>query len=335
MKELLTKLLDRESLSREEATRAADIIMGGSATPSQIAGFLVALRMKGETAPEVAGFVESMRRHSVRLNIEDPEAVDSVGTGGDGAGSFNISTASALVAAAAGVTVAKHGNRSVSSRCGSADLLEATGGNIDPGPERVAECIDRIGFGYMFAPRFHPAMKHALPPRRELGVRTIFNILGPMTNPAGVKRLLLGVYDKALMPLMAEVLAITGVDRVMIVHSQDGLDEISISAPSDYVEMSQGRITEGLIHPEDVGLAMHSGDTVAGGDAAENLAILKSVLAGQKSAYRDVVVLNAGALIMIAGQADMMAAGVSQAIGAIDSGQASTLLANWVKASQL
>lgn len=335
MKETLSKLLGHEHLNLDEAERAADAIMGGEATPSQIAGVLVALRMKGETADEVAGFVKSMRRHSVQIRVDDPNAVDSVGTGGDGAGSFNISTAAGLVAAATGVTVAKHGNRSITSKCGAADLLEATGGQIDPGPDKVTESINKVGFGFMFAPRFHPAMRHALPVRRELGTRTVFNILGPMTNPAGVRRLLLGVYDKALMPLMADVLAMTGAERVMLVHSHDGLDEISISAPTDYLEVDGDAKRIGTIIPEDTGLKTLPRGAVAGGDPATNLKILNALLDGEKSAYRDVVVLNAGAVMQVAGQVETVADGVAAASDVIDNGKARKLLNAWVKATRL
>ena len=330
LKELLPKLLSGENLLREEAISAADCIMDGEATPAQIAAFLVALRMKGETPPEVAGFVESMRSHSVRVEVHDPHAVDGVGTGGDGAHSFNISTAAGIVAAAAGVTVAKHGNRSVSSKCGSADLLEATGGDIDPGPERVQESIKQVGFGFMFAPRFHPAMKYAMPARKELGVRTIFNILGPMTNPAGVKRQLLGVYDKSLMPLVAEVLSMTGSEHVVIVHSRDGLDELSISAPTDYLELRAGAISEGTTVAADLGLPNYPTEAVAGGNAADNVRILRSVLAGEKGAYRDVVILNAAVMIYVSGRTNSIGDGVRSAAEAIDSGRARDKLDTWV-----
>lgn len=330
LKQLLPKLLDHCDLTQAEAGSAADAIMDGQATPAQIAGFLVALRMKGERAPEVAGFVESMRAHSVRLEIDDPNAVDGVGTGGDGAHSFNISTASGIVTAAAGITVAKHGNRSVSSKCGSADLLEATGANIDPGPDRVRQSINEVGFGFMFAPRFHPAMKHAGPVRRELAVRTVFNILGPMTNPAGVKRLLLGVYDKALMPLVAEVLSITGAEQVMIVHSQDGLDEISISAPTDYLELSNGKITEGTLDPTEYGLKLHPAESIVGGDASVNMKIFADLLDGKAGACRDIVVINSAAMIYLGGKATDINEGVAIAAEAIDSGQAKDKLAQWV-----
>jgi len=334
LKKLLTKLLDGETLSQAESRQAADTIMDGQATPAQIAGFLVALRMKGETASEVAGFVESMRAHSVRIQLYDGNAVDGVGTGGDGAHSFNISTAAGIVAAGTGVTVAKHGNRSVSSKCGSADLLEATGGDIDPGVERVNQVINEVGFGFMFAPRFHPAMKYAMPPRKELGVRTVFNILGPMTNPAGVKRLLLGVYHKDLMPLVAEVLSLTGIEHAVIVHSQDGLDEVSVCAPTDFLELKNGQIVPGMLAPDDCNLQMYPVGALAGGEADENLSILNSVLAGDKSAYRDAVLINAGVMLRVAGKANSLTEGVASAAEAIDSGKAREKLDRWVALSR-
>ena len=330
LKELLTKLLDGETLRQSEARLAADTIMDGKATPVQIAGFLVALRMKGETASEVAGFVESMRAHSVRIQLDDENAVDGVGTGGDGAHSFNISTAAGVVAAGAGVTVAKHGNRSVSSKCGSADLLEATGGDIDPGVERVGRVINELGFGFMFAPRFHPAMKYAMPPRKELGVRTVFNILGPMTNPAGVKRLLLGVYHKDLMPLVAEVLSLTGTEHAVIVHSHDGLDEVSVCAPTEFLELKKGQTVAGTLNPDDGGLQTHPVGALAGGDAAKNLTILNSILAGDKSACRDAVLINAGLMLRVAGKVNSLREGVVLAAEAIDSGKAREKLDRWV-----
>jgi len=334
LKELLTKLLDGETLSQGEARQAFNAIMDGQATPVQIAGFLVALRMKGETASEVAGFVESMRAHSVRIDVDDLNAVDGVGTGGDGAHSFNISTAAGVVAAGAGVTVAKHGNRSVSSKCGSADLLEATGGDIDPGVEQVSRVISEIGFGFMFAPRFHPAMKYAMPPRKELGVRTVFNILGPMTNPAGVKRLLLGVYHKDLMPLVAEVLSLTGIEHAVIVHSHDGLDEISVCAPTDFLEIKNGQIKAGTMTPDDCGLQTHPLGALAGGDTAKNLTILNSILAGDKSACRDAALINAGLMLRVADKVNSLSEGVVLAAETIDSGKAREKLDRWVALSR-
>lgn len=333
--EFLKKVLKGEDLTADEACLAMNTIMEGEATSAQIAGLIIALKQKGESASEVAGFVRSMRDHAIRLRINDRNAVDGCGTGGDGAHTFNISTAAALVAAADGVTVAKHGNRSVSSRCGSADLLEATGGNIDPGPERVADNINNSGFGFMMAPRFHPAMKHAAGPRRELGVRTIFNILGPMTNPAGVKRQLIGVYDPVLKTLMVDVLEMLGSEHIIVAHAQDGLDEFSVCAPTDFIELKNGKRTEQTISPEDVGLKPSRSDALAGGDASENYEILVRLLDGEISACRDAVVLNGGVMIYLAGRAESIIDGVQKASSVIDSGQAKSKLEEWVKASSM
>lgn len=329
----LEKALTGDNLSMNEASEALDIIMDGQATSAQIAGLLIALKQKGETADEVAGFVTTMRRHAVRVTLEDPAAIDGCGTGGDGAHTFNISTAAAVVTAAAGVTVAKHGNRSISSKCGSADLLEAAGGNIDPGPETVQHNINEVAFGFMFAPKFHPAMKHAVAPRKELGVRTVFNILGPMSNPAGVKRQVIGVYDKTLMLLFADVLEMTGSEHVIIAHARDGLDEFSVTAPTDYVEMRKGKRSQNVIEPQQAGLSTHEADSLRGGDAAHNASMLKRLLEGEASACRDAVVLNAGAMIYVGGKTDSIADGVVSAQKVIDDGSARSVFDNWIRAS--
>jgi anthranilate phosphoribosyltransferase len=334
MKEFLAKTTAGENLTEEEAEQVMDLIMTGKATDAQIAGFLVALKIKGETAEEVTGFVRSMRAHSVKISIDDPTAVDGCGTGGDGSNSFNISTAASIVAAGAGVTVAKHGNRAASSKCGSADLLEAVGGNIDPGPEIVRENINKTSFGFMFAPRFHPAMKHAIGPRREMGLRTVFNILGPMTNPASVKRQVIGVFAPKLMELMADVLGMTGSEKVLLVHSRDGLDEFSISAPTEYVELNGSKREVKEIGPDDVGLKNYPKDDLAGGDAARNVAILHSVLDGtEQAACREAVLFNAGAMIYVAEKAGSIAEGVNLARTAIDSGAAKEKLRLWINDS--
>lgn len=334
IRDTIKTILSGASLSQTEARAVMDQIMNGEATPVQIAGFLIALKQKGESAAEVAGFVQSMREQSIKIAVDNPNAVDGCGTGGDGAHTFNISTAASLVAAAAGVTVAKHGNRSVSSKCGSADLLTAIGAEIDPGPEKVAEHINKTGFGFMFAPRFHPAMKHAATPRRELGVRTIFNILGPMTNPAGVKRQVIGVYDRALMPLMAEVLQMTGSEHVLLVHSDDGLDELSVTAPTSIYEMKAADLFQRSVRPEDVGLPTHPSGSLAGGEAAENHDILKKVLAGEKSAYRDAILFNSGAMVYVSGSVKSIEEGVKLAAEAIDKGKATAKLNDWVAATR-
>ena len=329
----IKKVLTGAHLSKNEASEALNIIMDGHATSAQIAGLIIALKQKGETAEEVAGFVTTMRKRAVPIMLNDPCAVDGCGTGGDGAHTFNISTAASIVTAAAGVTVAKHGNRSISSQCGSADLLEAAGGNIDPGPEIVQKNINEISFGFMFAPKFHPAMKHAAAPRKELGVRTVFNILGPMSNPAGVKRQVIGIYDKGLMPLFADVLEMTGSEHVVIAHARDGLDEFSVTAPTDYVEMRNGKRSEKVIEPKEVGLSTHSEDSLRGGDATHNLAMFRRLLEGELSACRDTVVLNAGAMIYVGGKADSIAEGVACAQKVIDDSAAHSAFDNWIRVS--
>jgi len=334
IKDAIKAILSGKSLDQTNARSVMDQIMNGEATQVQIAGLLIALKQKGESTDEVAGFVLSMREHSVKIEIDSPHAVDGCGTGGDSAHTFNISTAASLVTAAAGVTVAKHGNRSVSSKCGSADLLAAIGAEIDPGPEQVTAHINQTGFGFMFAPRFHPAMKHAAAPRRELGVRTIFNILGPMTNPASVKRQVIGVYDRALMPLMAEVLQMTGSQHILLVHSDDGLDELSVTAPTNVYETKAGEIFQRIVRPEDVGLKTYPSGSLVGGEATENHDILKRVLSGEPSAYRDAILFNSGAMIYVSGSAASIEAGVKTAAEAIDSGQAISKLNEWVAATR-
>lgn len=329
--EFLNKVLLGEHLSTDEAKAAMSLIMCGEATPSQIGGLVIAMRQKGETAEEVAGFVEAMRSHSLQIELDGigDQAVDGCGTGGDGANTFNISTAASLVVAAAGIPVAKHGNRSVSSKCGSADLLAGLGANIDPGPEVVKRNIEGIGFGFMFAPRFHPAMKHAALPRRELGVRTIFNMLGPMTNPAGVKRQVIGVYSRQVMYLMAEVLALLGSHHVLVAHSRDGLDEFSITAPTDYIEVKNGWIAKGSLDSETVGLPERYPGVLEGGDVEQNRLILSEVFDGEPSAYRDAVVLNAGAMIYVSDTVESIREGVLLAQRTIDCGTAKVLLDRW------
>lgn len=323
-----------EHLTTAEASAAMDLVMDGNATQAQIAGLLVGLRLKGERAHEVVGFVESMRRHAIRVNIATANAVDGCGTGGDGSHTFNISTAAAIVASAAGAVVAKHGNRSVSSKCGSADVLEAAGAEIDPGPEIVERTIKQLGFGFLFAPRFHPAMKHAAPVRKELGVRTVFNILGPLCNPAGVRRQLIGVYDKRLLWLVAEVLAMTGSDHVMVVHSHDGLDELSVSAPTDCVEWKNGNYAESRLLPIDLIGREYPNGILAGGEPSENVAILKRILDGEQGPYTDATALNAGAMLFVAGVSSSIADGVSLARTAITNGAASIKLSQWIGAGK-
>lgn len=333
IKDLLSQILSGNSLSLEQAELLMDEIMSGKVTPAQIGGTLVALKQKGETTDEIAGFVQSMRKHSLKITLKDSLAVDGCGTGGDGSDSFNVSSAAAIITAGAGVTVAKHGNRSVSSKCGSSDILEKTGGNINPGLEKSQQLLDATGFAFLFAPAFHPAMKHAIGPRRELGVRTVFNILGPMTNPAGVKRQIIGVYDKSLMRVMNEVLHKTGSVHVITQHSHDKMDEFSITSPTDYVELKDNQIREGTIAPEDVGLKTYPKGAIVGGDVEHNYKILLDILNGNQSAYRDASLFNAGAMLYVADKVDSIKAGVELAGETIDSGKAKNKLSDWIESS--
>jgi len=330
----VNKILAGGTLSLEEAADTMNAIMSGEVGPVPIAALLVALKQRGEKAEEVAGFVKSMRAHAVPVAIRDKDAVDGCGTGGDGAQTFNISTAAALVAAAAGVTVAKHGNRSVSSQCGSADVLEACGAQIDPGPETVKDNINEVGFGFMFAPRFHPAMKHAVEPRRQLRMRTVFNILGPMSNPAGVTRQLVGVYSREVMPLVAEVLAMSGSKHVLVVHSQDGLDEISIHAPTDYIELKEGSRNEGSWDAACLGLQGYGGEPLSGGDVKANLKTMYDVLDGNAGQDADAVAVNAGAMIYVSGKVTSLAEGIVSARDVLKSGEGRAMLDQWISATK-
>lgn len=321
MQAAIRAVTERRNLDREEMTAVMRLIMTGHATPAQIGGFLVGLRMKGETVDEIVAAARVMRELAVRVEVSGPHLLDTCGTGGDGAGTFNISTATAFVAAAAGARVAKHGNRSVSSRSGSADVLEAAGINLDLTPAQVAECVDRTGVGFLFAPLYHGAMKHAIGPRREMGVRTLFNVLGPLTNPAGAPHQVLGVYDRAWLQPLAEVLRELGSAHVLVVHAGDGMDEISIGSETRIAELRDGVIKEYLIEPEQFGLAR--GDVAALGveSAEQSLAIIRGVFAGQAGPARDIVLLNAGAAIYAADLVDSLEAGVKRAAEVIDAGQ--------------
>jgi len=298
--------------------------MTGEATQAQIGGFLVGLRMKGETLDEITGAVKVMRQLAATVDISGPHMVDIVGTGGDGANLFNVSTASAFVVAAGGGQVAKHGNRSVSSSSGSADVLEAAGVSLDLTTAQVAECVEKVGIGFMFAPQHHSAMRYAIGPRREMGVRTIFNILGPMTNPAGVTRLLVGVYDPALCRPVAEVLARLGAEHVMVVHSADGLDEISAAATTHVVEARGGKVHEYEVTPEDAGLATVGMEGLEVQGALQSLELIREALSGapgeRAERARTVVALNAGAALYVAGLQDSLAAGVAEAMRLLQTG---------------
>jgi len=320
---------ERRDLGEDEAGAVMREIFSGEATPAQLGAFLIALRFKGETVDEITGMARVMREHSLHVQIEGP-LLDTCGTGGDGRGTFNVSTAAAFVAAGAGVRVAKHGNRAMTSACGSADVLEALGAKIDLGPEQVAECIQKTGFGFMFAQTFHPAMKHAGPTRREIGVRTVFNILGPLTNPAGAQHQLLGVARPELAEKMAAALARLGSRHALVVYGHDGADELSLAGPSTIHEIRHGESREYRVSPEDVGLRVASPEAIHGGTPDDNAHALRSVLAGEKGPLRDVVVLNAAGALVAADAARDLNEGVRAAEGAIDSGVAKERLDAYV-----
>jgi anthranilate phosphoribosyltransferase len=328
----ISKVLGGHSLDESETAAAMTEIMEGAATPAQIAGFVVALRAKGETTEEIVGLVRTMRAFAERIEVAG-DLLDTCGTGGDRTGTFNVSTAAAIVCAGAGAKVAKHGNRAASSRCGSADVLEALGVKVDLPPAGVAACIETAGIGFCFAPVFHPAMRHAGVPRRELGVATIFNFLGPLTNPAGARRQALGVADPAMVERMVETLGRLGSERVLAFHGADGLDELSTSGPSQVVELDDGKVTRWTIDPAELGIAPAPVGALAGGDAAENAATIRSLLDGEAGPRRDVVVLNAAAGLVAAGIAADMRAGIEKASAAIDDGSARASLDRMIEVS--
>ena len=319
-------LLDGHHLSRADARELMGSIMDGEATQAQIAGFLVALRTKGETADEIAGFAEAMREHVVPVTPQRSPVVDIVGTGGDGAHTFNISTAAALVAAAAGAAVAKHGNRAASSQAGSADVLEELGIALEQPPERIALSIDDLGFGFMFARAHHPAMRFVAPVRQEIGIRTVFNVLGPLANPAGACDGVFGVYSPALVPLFAEALAELGARHAFVVHGEGGLDELSPSGPSLVAEIVDGDVSEWELDPRDLGIEPSDPAELRGGSAAENAAIVRAVLAGEPGGRRDAVLLNASGALVAAGLADDLVEGIALGAETIDSGAAASRL---------
>ena len=332
MIDVIAKLVKRESLSEAEAAAAFETIMRGDATPVQIAGFMVALRMKGETVEELTGFARTARALATPIEI-DGALLDTCGTGGDGLATFNISTLAAIVAAACGAKVAKHGNRAASSLCGSADVLEQLGVKIDLAPDGVARCIEQAGIGFLFAPIFHPSFRFAGVPRRELGVRSVFNILGPLCNPAGAKYQALGVADASLAAPMADVLARLGVERAIVFHAGGGMDELSTSSPSLVIEIDGGR-KEYQLDPADVGLKPGDPHAVRGGGPQENARIAREVLAGADGPRRDVVLLNASAALRAAGRAKDWRDGIGIAAEAIDSGRAAEVLQSWARISQ-
>ena len=333
IQDALAHLLDCGDLSRDDARRVMDSIMSGEATPAQIGGFLVALRLKGETADEIAGCAEAMREHVLTVRPKRDDLVDTAGTGGDAARTINISTAAALVAAAAGAGVAKHGNRAVSSSCGSADVLSALGVHIDLDAPRMSAVLRRAGIAFLFAPKLHPAMSAVAGVRRELGVRTIFNVLGPLTNPAFARRQVLGVYSDHLTETVAQVLAALGTEHALVVHSRDGLDEISVSAPTHVCEVRDGKLRSYEVTPEEIGVSRHDLERLAGGDANHNASIARAILSGENGARHDVVVANAGAACYVAGLAPTIRAGVELAREAIRSGRAAETLRQLVAVS--
>jgi len=332
----------RQSLSRDEARSVMAEVLSGKCTDAQIAALLVALHMKGETVEEIVGFAEAIRAAAAPLNLHENSTVDvsgterdalvdTCGTGGDASGTFNISTATAFVVAGAGVRVAKHGNRSVTSKCGSADVMEALGVKIDLSPARLAACLEEVGIAFLFAPAMHSAMKYVQPARRELRLRTVFNLLGPLTNPANASAQVVGVYSVDLVEKLAEALSMLGLRRAMVVHGLDGLDEITITGPTRIAEVRDGTVRSYEVTPEEFGMARGSLEDLSGGDAAANARIIREILEGKKSARRDVVLLNAAAALVAAGKAEQLTQALSLAEKAIDSGTAASKVESLVK----
>jgi anthranilate phosphoribosyltransferase len=326
MQATLARLLDGHDLTRDEAREAMNTIMSGEATPAQIGGFLVALRLKGETADEIAGCAEAMRAHVLAVRPKREDLVDTAGTGGDGGRTLNISTAAALVAAAAGAGVAKHGNRAVSSKSGSADVLEALGFELELPPERIAESIDTLGFGFLFAPTHHPAMKHAAPVRKELAARTVFNVLGPLTNPAGARAQVVGVYSPDLVKTLADVLAALGARRAFVVHGAGGIDELSPAGPNLVCEVVDGGVREREIDPLELGIERCAPEELRGGLPEENAAAIREVFAGGDGGRRDAILLNAAGAIAAGGHAEDLREGLELAREAVESGAAAQRL---------
>jgi len=334
MPQAIAQVIAREDLSQPQMTAVMNLIMTGEATPAQMGGFLIGLRMKGETVDEITAAAQVMRELSTKVVVEVEHLVDTCGTGGDASGSFNISTASALVCAAAGAHVAKHGNRSVSSKSGSADVLEAAGVNLDLNPAQVAQCIEQVGVGFLFAQKHHSAMRHAIGARKEMATRTIFNVLGPLTNPAAAPTQVMGVFSAELVEPIARVLGQLGSRHVMVVHADDGMDEISISAPTQVAEYRDGGVKTYTLTPQDFGLQTAQQVDIRVDSAASSLAMIQEVFAGQAGAARDIVVLNAGAALYVSGVAGSHAEGVCLAQSAIDSGKAAKTLQGLVDLSQ-
>lgn len=327
IREAIAKLAENVPLTREDALQSLRDIMQGQATPAQIAAYITALRIRGETAEVIAGSAQAMREHFTRIEHPHEIVIDTCGTGGDGAHTFNISTCVAFVAAGAGAKVAKHGNRSVSSRSGSADVLEALGVNVACDAGVMTRCLREIGIAFLFAPSLHPAMKHAIGPRKEIGIRTIFNILGPLSNPAGAQHGVIGVYSRHLVPMLAEAAVQLGAKQLFVVHGSDGLDEFTTTGPSFVAEVRDGRVKNFEFDPRQVGIPLARKEDLAGGTPQENAEVIRKVLGGEKSARRDIVLLNAAAAIVTAGIARDMADGVVKAAAAIDSDAARDKLA--------
>jgi len=334
IKEAIARIAAGADLSMAEAAEVMSEIMQGEATPAQLGAFITALRIKGETAAEIAGCARIMRENAVRVKSQRADLVDTCGTGGDGSGTFNISTTVAFVVAGAGLGVAKHGNRSVSSRCGSADLMQALGVRIDLSPMQVAHCIDEVGIGFLFAPALHPAMKYAAAVRQEIGLRTIFNLLGPLANPARIRRQLLGVYSAYLTETLAEVLQAMGSERAFVVHGADGLDELSTTGINRVSELRCGQVRTYALDPQELGLPLASLSDLAGGDLEKNAEITREVLGGQKGPRRDVVLLNAAAVLAVGGKARDLREGLAQAAQSIDRGKAFEKIGELVEMSR-
>jgi anthranilate phosphoribosyltransferase len=332
LKGLIAKAASGQALTREESSSAFDRMMSGEATPSQMGGLLMALRVRGETVDEITGAVTAMRAKMLKVNAP-PDAIDIVGTGGDASGSFNISTCAALIVSGAGIPVAKHGNRALSSRSGAADVLGQLGVKIDLSPERVGDCIREAGIGFMFAPAHHPATKNVAPTRVELGTRTIFNLLGPLSNPASVKRQMIGVFSRQWIEPMAQVLRNLGSECVWVAHGSDGLDEITTSGPTYVAALESGKVRTFEINPEDIGIARSKPEALRGGDAETNATALMGVLKGNKGPYREIAVLNAAAALVVSGRAADLKAGATMAAKSIDSGEAEGRLGRLVAIS--
>ena len=333
IKEAIQTLVSGRSLTMEEAASVMEEIMQGEVTPAQFGAFVTALRLKGETVDEIVGLAKTMRAKAIAVTIAEP-VVDTCGTGGDGSHTFNISTVAAFVAAGDGLKVAKHGNRAMSSQCGSADVLEALGVKIDLNAEQVQRCLQEVGMGFMFAPVFHPAMKYASAPRREIGIRTVFNIIGPLTNPAGAKAQVLGVADGSLLEKLALVLQSLGCNHALVVHGEDGLDEITITGKTRVCELKGGRIKSYSISPWDFGLSQASLENLKGGSADENAALLRRILAGATGPQRDVVLMNAAAVLLVGEKVGTLQEGITLAKEIIDSGHALAKLEQLIVVSQ-